>query len=161
MSINVEPLKANHEEADARMLLHAKHASLHHKTVIAQSPDPDVLVLCTFFYTALEVEQLWFITGVKDKVQHIPVYQLAPTLGTETNELLPGFYALTGCDSTSGIRGIGKRKAWKELQKTKSTNQGIRQVGDVVPLTELTVSACEKFLCSIQFQGYASSNNSR
>lgn len=59
LSVNVEPaLKTNHEEADTGMLLHDKDASLNHRRVIVQSPDTDVLVLCTFLYTALEVEHL-------------------------------------------------------------------------------------------------------
>lgn len=62
LSVNVEPaLKTNHEEADTGMLLHDKDASLNHRRVIiifVQSPDTDVLVLCTCLYTALEVKHL-------------------------------------------------------------------------------------------------------
>ena len=48
-SASLEALKSNHEEADTRMLLHARHASLDHNRIIVQSPDTDVAVLCTFF----------------------------------------------------------------------------------------------------------------
>ena len=35
-------LQSNHEEADTRMLLHAKHASLTYPKVLISSPDTDV-----------------------------------------------------------------------------------------------------------------------
>jgi len=92
--------------------------------------------------------QLWFKTSVKDNVRYIHVHQLVATLGVEMTKTLPGFHALTGCDSTSAVNGIGK-KAWKELQWTASENQGVGQLGDTVPPSEHTVSACEKFICSI------------
>ena len=118
-SRTLEPLKSNQEKADTRMVLHAKHASLNHDRVIVQSPDTDV-VLCTFFFTSMTASQLWFKTGVRDKVRYIPINELASTLGTEMVKLLPGFHALTGCDSTSGTSGIDKKKAWRELSKTHS-----------------------------------------
>ena len=59
------------------MLLHAKHVSLNHDRVIVQSPDTDVVVLCTFFFTSMTASQLWFKTGVRDKVRYIPIHELA------------------------------------------------------------------------------------
>ena len=42
----VEPnLHSDHEEADARLLLHAKHAANTHPRIVIQSPDTDVAVL--------------------------------------------------------------------------------------------------------------------
>ena len=148
-SRTLEPLKANREEADTRMVLHAKHASLNHERVIVQSPDTDVVVLCTFFFTSMTASQLWFKTGVRDKVRYIPIHELASTLGTEMVKLLLGFHALTGCDSTSGISGIGKKKAWRDLSKTHTANQQITQLGDAIPPSEQTRKACEKFICSV------------
>ena len=61
-------------------------------------------------------------------------------------KLLPGFHALTGCDSASGI---GKKKAWRELSKTYTANQQITHLGDAIPPSEQTRKACEKFICSV------------
>ena len=42
-------LYCNHEEADTRLLLHAKHASLEsQEPILLRSPDTDVLVLTVF-----------------------------------------------------------------------------------------------------------------
>ena len=43
----IEPLLCcDHEEANTRLLLHAKHASQTHRRIVIQSPDTDVAVLC-------------------------------------------------------------------------------------------------------------------
>ncbi len=44
-SSDVPELKSDHEEADTRMLLHAKHASMSYESVLVQSPDTDVFAL--------------------------------------------------------------------------------------------------------------------
>ena len=49
-----------HEEADTRMLLHAKDYSSDHSRVVVQSPDTDVVVLCVHAFQYLVCEQLWF-----------------------------------------------------------------------------------------------------
>ena len=42
----VENLKSNHEEADTRMILYAKHASNFYDRILVTCPDTDVFVLC-------------------------------------------------------------------------------------------------------------------
>ena len=43
-------LRSDHEEADTRLLLHAKHASEDHERIVIQSPDTDVVLLCVSLY---------------------------------------------------------------------------------------------------------------
>lgn len=107
------PLRSVHEEADARLPLHAKHASHDHKRIIIQSPDTDVAVLCATHFNSLACQQLWFRTGVKDKLMY--VRNLAAELGPQLCDTLPAFHALTGCDSNSSLCGIGKKKAFNTI----------------------------------------------
>ena len=55
--VDVEDLKPNQEEADTRMLLHAKYASgqCQDAKIVIQSPDTDVLVLRSFPSIALRI----------------------------------------------------------------------------------------------------------
>ena len=46
-STDIPGLQSNHKEADPRLLLHAKHAADNATRVVIQSPDTDVLVICT------------------------------------------------------------------------------------------------------------------
>jgi len=51
--------------------------------------------------------------------------------------------------SKQPISGIGQKKAWKEHQRTASANQEIGQLDDALPPSEQTVSAIDKYICSI------------
>ena len=110
-----QTLRSNHEEADTRMILHAKHAARANRRLVLQSPDTDVLVLSVSLFRSLDCPELWFRTGVKDRHRLIPVHDIAHALGEMMCSSLPGFHAVTGCDSTSSLAGIGKKKAWDSL----------------------------------------------
>ena len=69
--VEYENLSSNHEQADTRIILHAKDASITHDRIIIWSPDTDVAVLAISFYHQIR-KQLWFRTGVKDKTRFIP-----------------------------------------------------------------------------------------
>ena len=143
------PLLSDHEEADTRMILHAQDASHDHDRVVVQSPDTDVAILSVHFFNLLACQQLWFRTGVKDKLRFIPVHSLVESLGPDICAALPCFHALTGCDSTSGLFGIGKKKSWVTLKKNIALHPGIAKLGDELPLQSETSRACEVFICSL------------
>ena len=64
-SVECENLSCNHEEADTRIILHAKNASITHDRIIIWSPDTDVFVFAMSLYHQIR-KQLWFQTEVKD-----------------------------------------------------------------------------------------------
>ena len=104
-----EPLACSHEEADTRLLLHAKHASSSRSRF--QSPDTDVLVLCATHFKSIGCEELWFKTGVRDHLRYVPVHRLSEELCQKLCRRLPAFHALTGCDTTSALAGVSEKKA--------------------------------------------------
>ena len=58
------PLKCDHEEADTRVILHAKVASeVGTDSVVVSSPDTDVLVLYLHHRPDIQTERLYFHTG--------------------------------------------------------------------------------------------------
>ena len=114
-----------------------------------QSPDTDVAVLCVYAYNLIHAQQLWFRTGVKDKVRFLPVHRLAEKLGKDLCSLLPSFHALTGCDSTSALYQIGKRKAWKALVHTKDGYGDLAGLGENVPPLESVARTAEAFISSL------------
>lgn len=69
-------LQADHEEADTRILLHAKHASETYGRIAIQSPDTGVAVLPVHFFSSLPCNELWFKTGTKDKIRYIPIHSI-------------------------------------------------------------------------------------
>lgn len=68
----VPQLLSDHEEADTRLLLHAKHVSQTYPRIVMQSPDTDVAVLCIAHFEELQCLELWFQTVVKDRLRFIP-----------------------------------------------------------------------------------------
>jgi len=131
------------------MILHAHNASQDHGRVVIQSPDTDVAVLATHFFHSLACEQLWFRTGVKDKLRFIPIHSMVESLGSDTRASLPCFHALTGCDSRSGLYGIREKKAWMTLRKNVSLHLGIAKLGDELPLPSDISNTCEAFICAL------------
>ena len=108
----VAELESDHWEADTRMLLRANHARRQAQRIVFQFPDTDVLLLCVTHCDKTGSE-LWFRTGVKDRLQYISAHMIAVALGPLMCKALPAFHSLTGCDSTSALSRITK---WKELK---------------------------------------------
>ncbi|KAJ8049799.1 hypothetical protein HOLleu_02705 [Holothuria leucospilota] len=135
VAICIKALQSDHEETDTRLLLHAKHASQDHKRIVVQSPDTDLAVLCASFLSDLNCQELWFRSGVKDKLRYIPMHKVAEKLGRCLCAALPTFHALTGSDSTSSLSGIGKKK----------TESFPREL----PLIDTTMINRESFICQL------------
>ena len=111
---------SDHEEADSKMFMYAKYLADHGaKRIIITSPDTDVAVLyCHHLHLSLRrCDLLWLRIGTGSNRRFIPIHDICAKLGPELCKLLPGFHSLTGCDSTGSFSGIGKKGAFKVLQK--------------------------------------------
>ena len=135
---DLEELRSNHEEADTRLLLHAKYATQSSSRIIVQSPDTDVIVLCAVHFGAIACDELWFKTGVKDHLRYIPVHAVSQNLGHKFCSALPAFHALTGCDTTSSLAGVGKKKAWVALCRSEQHQESLGMVGQTATLDEVS-----------------------
>jgi hypothetical protein len=125
-------LFCTHEEADTRMLLYVIHTDRmfgEKRTkgrIIVKSPDTDVLVLCVHYIPSLQyTDELWFQTGAisstKDERRFIPVHDiLCNSIDPVICKILPAVHAVTGCDTTSSMFGIGKRTVFKVLKDRPS-----------------------------------------
>jgi len=141
-------LAFSHEEADTRLLLHAKHAWNPRSRVIIQSPDTDLLVLCATHFESISCEELWFKTGVRDHHRYVPVHRVSEKLGQKLCRCLPAFHALTGCDTTSALAGVLK-KAWERLSRNKVHQDILGSVGQTAALDDLSRATCEAFPCDL------------
>ena len=105
----LQSLKSDHKEADTRMSLHASDTSTDHGRIVIQSPNTDVAVLSVFFFSKLACEELWFRTGVKDKLRFIPIHKVVHALGSDICTALPCFHAHFKWTVRDGERkGIGQ-----------------------------------------------------
>ncbi|XP_031571103.1 uncharacterized protein LOC116305346 [Actinia tenebrosa] len=97
----------------------------------------------------MQCQELWFKTGMKDKVRFLPVHAIAVKLRESVCSALPGFHALTGCDSTSGLFQVGKKKAWKAFLKDDNSQDHVGNLGTIIPPSNRTIQSCESFICSM------------
>ena len=117
MSEPVEDLFSKQEEADTRLLLHAKNpAHEGHSKIIIKSSDVDVEVI--FIHHAKEISaSLFILSGTKSRMMYIDITQIVENLGDNICNALIGLHTFTGCDSVSAFVGKGKKAAFTLLNK--------------------------------------------
>ena len=59
------------------------------------------------------------------------------------------FHTLTGCDSTSALSGVGKKKVWKIIVTSKVHQQHLVCVGQSPDMDSVTTRKAEAFICSL------------
>ena len=92
---DIPELNSDHEEADTRLLLHAKHASIAHQAITVTSPDTDVFILMLGHKGAIDAA-LYFDTGSGNLRKVLDIDQCYRELGSSLCEALIGFHASTG-----------------------------------------------------------------
>ena len=90
---------------------------------------------------------------MKNRRRYIPIHEIVSAIGSDICKALLALHALTGCDTTSALRGIGKKTALRKVLRAKDHQTDVSQL-DVIPPTEDTAHACERFVCSL----YTTSN---
>ena len=70
-STDVANLRATHEEADTRLVLHALQSSC--RTVVVYAKDTDVLLLLVAHFQNMQCSNLWMMTRKSKKRKYIPV----------------------------------------------------------------------------------------
>ena len=68
---------------------------------------------------AVMAEELWIqaggITSTSDLRRFIAVHSICHSVSPTFSSILPAVHALTGCDSTSALFGIGKKSVFKAI----------------------------------------------
>ena len=114
----MQELISSHEEADTRLLLHAKHAADNgYKSVIIVSEDTDVFVLLLAFDKNISAT-LYQKRRPATRTQFTDIYQLRLALGDDLCNALIGFHAYTWSDLVSTFLEEAKSiSGQSEIQK--------------------------------------------
>ena len=98
---SLDYLSSTHEEADTKLISHALNAKVRGATkIFIFAQDTDVLVLALRRYDRLPDKSF-----VPDQHTLISIHDIASALGHLKTAALPGFHALSGCDSTGCLVG--------------------------------------------------------
>ena len=74
--------------------------------------DIDVVVLATHFFPQTKLKQLWIGFGTGKTYKDIPIHDICSNLRENRCKAILLFHALSGCDVSSAMYGIGQKKAW-------------------------------------------------
>ena len=124
MSVLERTTVCNQEQADSRIILHIIHAlNCGFSSILIKTSDSDVIVILIHhlqhFDTISTGCDITVNYGIGKKQRVINIRELACALG---GAALPLFVTLTGCDSTSAMKGRSKRmcfSAWKNCAKER------------------------------------------
>lgn len=149
-----EELKSDHEEADTRMFLHAKHASERSHDVIIQSADMDVFCLCLAFSHTFR-SGLFMAIGER----MLDTKKAHARFGSDLCEAVCGLHAFTGCDSVSCFRGKGKIKPLVLMQESQEFTRAFQELGESWEISDSTFASLESFVCKLYGQQTCASVN--
>ncbi|MES9883628.1 MAG: hypothetical protein ABW185_22465 [Sedimenticola sp.] len=142
-------LDSTQEEADTRMLLHAKHAGDAGSTgIVIKSPDTDVLMLACHFQQSIP-QNMYIHTGTKTRTRYIDIEAVSRKLGPAVCKALPGLHSFTGCDTNGAFAGKGKQRAFDLVVTKPDMCEAMKSIGCSVPVSETTLQAAQTFVCSL------------
>ena len=75
--------------------------------------DTDWVVNAAYIYPKLGLDELWIGLGSGKTYRDIPIHDMCNLLGEFRCNALPLFHSLSGCDVSSALYGISKKKAWQ------------------------------------------------
>ena len=151
--IVVPELKSNQEEADTRIVLHAKHAG---GNCVIHSEDTDVLVL--LLGHAHNLGKCYLQKGKGSKRRIVSISKVANQLEKqladgiakqEACEALMGLHALTACGTVSAFSSKGKLRPMQMLVKNLAYVKAMKNIGKEWGVNEDMFSATEKFVCHL------------
>lgn len=149
----VPELECNHEEADTRMILHARHAG---GTCVIHSDDTDVFVLLIAHSRHLGKCYIKKGRGAKTRIIElsIVVNNLEKQLDQGIDKYsflkaLIGVHAITGCDTISSFSGKGKWKAVQLLQRNERYVRAMASIGEEWAVAEETFNGTEALVCQL------------
>lgn len=144
-----ESLTSNHQEADTKMIIHAKAADLDCGNTVIRASDTDIAVILIYHSTQLQAT-LWMDVGTvsKNNRRYINITRIANQLGPRLCSSLPGFHAFTGCDYTSTFFRKGKVRPFELMSKMPDVQNAFAQIARD-ETTETSRATLQHFTASI------------
>jgi hypothetical protein len=140
-------LSSTQEEADTKIILHSINARGRGATkLLIFAQDTDVLVLAVRRYQRLPVDSFF----VPQPDNYISIQRIFLTLGPMKASALPGFHAISGCDTTGALVGKGKLSYWKAfISSDDNLFQALESLGTSEVVNDEICSEIEAFICRV------------
>ena len=118
----IHELTSNHQDADTRILLHARPASLSYKEIVVSTPDSDVSLIMFSMIPDMNIK-LYMLTGTGSKRRIIDMNAVGDDIFDNQNQrnnskndllkVLIGFHCFMACDTLSSFAVRAKLKLLK------------------------------------------------
>ena len=138
----------NHEEADSRLILHAIREDT---PVVIISKDTDVFILMLYAFAKIAPNEDWFMKI--DTEKYVSIRKIVNCLGTDICEMLPHFHAVTGCDTTSYLHGVGKVKVFKKIESQNELLKLLDGLGNSSRISDNLEEKSKQFVQCVCYSG--------
>lgn len=144
-------LSSNQEEADTKVFLAAKHAEyIGCENVAIFTVDSDVANLACYYNQFFTCRLILRIGSGS----HSRIFDIGKnTLKENVAKSLPSLHALSGCDSVSFTKGIGKKTWLKKASQNDEYLAAIATLGEDITVNEEALKHIEKLFCSLYGMG--------
>ncbi|KAG0727608.1 hypothetical protein GWK47_034280 [Chionoecetes opilio] len=146
--IEEDELKTSQEEADTRVIFHAKHAAPLVSSIIMVAEDTDILLLCLAFHKEINCS-VYVKCGTATRTRYISISKVSAALGHGVCASLLGLHSFTGCDTVSAFSGRGKLAALKLLMTHDHFRNVFAKLGKEWQLTDEILKVLEEFTCRL------------
>ena len=94
-------------------------------------------IICPRTVKKLNIQQLFFMTGTKQRKRFVPKHAILDNLGDDISIALPNLLALTRCELNSALSGPGKKSILKLAQSNLTL---VSELNDNFGIDPTTVS---------------------
>ena len=98
-----DDLKTSQEEADTRVIFHAKHAAPNVSSIIMVAEDTGIILLCLAFHKDIH-SSVYVKCGTATRTRYISISNVSAALVHVRASLLR-LHSFTGCDTVSAFSG--------------------------------------------------------
>lgn len=71
-------------------------------------------------------------------MRYVPIHAITHKLGPKQCAAFPAYHALTGCDTTSSLSGIGKKKSLVILNSSQEYQERLSKLGEQSTVDSIT-----------------------
>lgn len=138
----------NHEEADTKIVLHAKLVDddQNRGAIVVRASDTDIAVILLYHCNKFK-SPIWMDVGTSSKKnrRYISITNIYELLGPQICAALPGFHAFTGCDYTSSFVRQGKVRPFAKLENNQEAQKAFHCLATDKQQSQKTQTTLQKF----------------
>ena len=153
MHVNIVQRYGFDEEADTRLIWHAKHIceSIPDRNIIIRANDTDVGLLIILLTHAHAFPHICYDCGLNsnNSRRYVDISLLAPNMGQNLCTSIAGFNAFTGSDYTASFLNKGKVRPLALMEKSVKFMTTFGKLGESFSVARETIKELGTYVCNM------------